>query len=194
VSDTVVVRDTDPDVAVSVTVAAPSVAVLDAVNVAVTVLPVVAVDGLNATLTPLGSPEAAKFTAPVKLVRLIATEVLPAAPRATDTAGAAPSVKSLVTVPFTFRITEAAFETEPDVPVMVTVDVPRVAVLDAVNVNVVELPVVDEGLNEAVTPLGNPLIENAMALVKLLRTMLIVAVAVAPRTTVTGLPVELPMS
>ena len=50
------VRVSVPEVAVNVTVAAPSVAVLDAVNVAVTELPVVAVDGLNATVTPLGSP------------------------------------------------------------------------------------------------------------------------------------------
>ena len=39
VSATVVVRDVVPEVAVNVTVAAPSVAVLDAVNVAVTELP-----------------------------------------------------------------------------------------------------------------------------------------------------------
>ncbi len=44
VSDTEVLRVTVPEVPVMVTVAAPSVAVLDAVNVAVTELPVVAVD------------------------------------------------------------------------------------------------------------------------------------------------------
>ena len=53
------VRVSEPEVAVSVTVAAPSVAVLDAVNVAVTELPVVAADGLNATVTPAGSPDCA---------------------------------------------------------------------------------------------------------------------------------------
>ena len=47
VSDTGVVRDSVPEVAVSVTVAAPSVAMLDAVNVAVTELPVVALDGIE---------------------------------------------------------------------------------------------------------------------------------------------------
>ena len=75
VSDTDVVRDSEPEVAVSVTVAVPSVAVLDAVNVAVTELPVVAADGLNATVTPAGSPLALIVTAPVKLVRLIAMVV-----------------------------------------------------------------------------------------------------------------------
>jgi hypothetical protein len=47
----------------------------------------------------------------------------------------------------------------PEVPVMVTVDVPAVAVLLAVSVSTLEL--VDEvGLNDAVTPLGNPLAAN----------------------------------
>ena len=74
----------EPEVPVSVTFAAPSVAVLDAVNVAVTELPVVAVDGLNATVTPLGRPVAAKLTAPVKLVRVMAIVDAPLAPRATE--------------------------------------------------------------------------------------------------------------
>ena len=47
----------------------------------------------------------------------------------------------------------------PDVPVMVTVDVPAVAVLLAVSVSTLEL--VDEvGLNDAVTPLGSPVAAN----------------------------------
>jgi len=43
----------------------------------------------------------------------------------------------------------------PEVPVIVTVAVPVVAVLLAVSVSVL-LPVVLAGLNEAVTPLGRP--------------------------------------
>jgi len=43
----------------------------------------------------------------------------------------------------------------PDVPVMVTVDVPVVAVLLAVSVSVLVFAVV-LGLNDAVTPLGRP--------------------------------------
>ena len=84
VSDTEVLRVTAPEVPVMVTVAAPSVAVLDAVNVAVTELPVVAVEGLNATVTPAGSPMAVKPTAPVKLVRAMAMVVLAVPPRASD--------------------------------------------------------------------------------------------------------------
>ena len=53
-------------------------------NVAVTELPVVAADGLNATVTPVGSPDALIVTAPVKLVRVMATVVAAVAPRATD--------------------------------------------------------------------------------------------------------------
>ncbi len=43
----------------------------------------------------------------------------------------------------------------PEVPVMVTVEFPVVAVLLAVSVSTLEL-VDDAGLNEAVTPLGSP--------------------------------------
>ena len=47
----------------------------------------------------------------------------------------------------------------PEVPVMVTVDVPAAAVLLAVSVRTLE--VADEaGLNEAVTPLGSPVAVN----------------------------------
>ena len=90
VSDTEVVRDSVPEVAVNVTVAAPRVAVLDAVNVAVTELPVVAVDGLNATVTPAGqSLTRSCVTAPVKLVRVMATVVAARARRAPPTASPA---------------------------------------------------------------------------------------------------------
>jgi hypothetical protein len=93
VSDTDVVRDSVPEVAVIVTGAVPSVAVLEALNVAVTELPVVAVDGLKVTVTPAGSPLALIDTAPVKLVRLMATEVFAVAPRTTLTdAGVAETV------------------------------------------------------------------------------------------------------
>jgi hypothetical protein len=84
VSDTGVERVTEPEVPLRVTVAPPSVAVPDAVNVAVTEFPVVAVDGLNATVTPLGKPLAVKLTAPVKLVREMAIVVLAVPPRASD--------------------------------------------------------------------------------------------------------------
>ena len=56
---------------------------------------------------------------------------------------------------FTVKLTVVVCVRLPLVPVMVTVAVPVAAVLLAVNVNVLLLVVLD-GLNEAVTPLGNP--------------------------------------
>jgi hypothetical protein len=181
---TVVVRTTLPEVAVSVTVAAPSVAVLDAVKVAVTELPVVAVDGLNATVTPLGNPLAVNPTAPVKLVRLMATVVAPLAPRATDTAVGAPSVKSLVGVPVTLRDTLVDRDKLPDVAVSVIAAVPMVAVLDAVNVAVTALPVVaPDGLNATVTPAGSPDALIVTAPVKFVRLIAMLVLPLAPRAT-----------
>jgi hypothetical protein len=141
VSDKVVVRVVEPEVAVNVTVAAPSVALLEAVNVAVTELPVVAVAGLNATVTPAGSPLALIVTAPVKLVRLMATVEAPLPPRATDKLpGDGETVKSLVGVPVTVSDTVVERVSEPDVAVRVTVATPSVAVPDAVKEAVTELP------------------------------------------------------
>ena len=51
----------------------------------------------------------------------------------------------------------------PEVPVIVTVAGPTVAVLDAVNVTRL-LPIVVLGLNDAVTPPGSPLAVRATAL------------------------------
>ena len=182
VSATVVLRDTLPEVPVIVTLAAPNVAVLDAVNVAVTVLPVVAVEGLNATVTPVGSPLAAKLTAPVKLVRLMAIEVPALAPRATDTGLAVPSVKSLA--PVTVSDTVVLRDSEPDVPVRITDAAPSVAVLEAVNVAVTELPVVAaDGLNVTVTPEGRPDAAKLTAPVKLVRLMAMEVEAVPLRAT-----------
>jgi hypothetical protein len=77
-----------------------------------------------------------------------------------------------VTVPspppdaFTVSAIVVVRESVPDVPVMVTLAVPIVAVLDAANVTVLLFPVVEVGLKAAVTPLGNPLALNATAPVK----------------------------
>jgi hypothetical protein len=60
----VAVCTSEPDVPVMVTVAGPVVAELIAVSVRVLVLVVLL--GLKDAVTPLGSPEAAKLTLPVK--------------------------------------------------------------------------------------------------------------------------------
>ena len=76
----------------------------------------------------------------------------------------------------------------PEVPVIVTVEVPWVAVLPAVNVSV--LPVVDvAGLNAAVTPEGNPLAARLTLPVKPLIPVNVIAdvpVPPWPRLTVVG--------
>ena len=56
---------------------------------------------------------------------------------------------------FTARVMVVEALNAPEAPVIVTVEVPGVAVLAAVNVSVV-LPVVGFGAKEAVTPPGRP--------------------------------------
>ena len=76
---------------------------------------------------------------------------------------AVPTEGVAVTVPpppplVTVNATVVLRDVEPDVPVMVTLAVPSVAVPDAVKVAVTELPVVaPDGLKATVTPLGSPL-------------------------------------
>lgn len=68
-----------PDVPVTVTVAVPVVAVLLAVSV--TVLVLVVLPGLNKAVTPLGSPEAARLTLPLKpFCGVIAIVLVPLVP------------------------------------------------------------------------------------------------------------------
>jgi hypothetical protein len=70
-------------------------------------------------------------------------------------AGEAPTVKFGVAVELTVRASVVFAVRLPDVPVMVTVDVPVVAVLLAVSVSTL-VPVVGFVPNAAVTPLGRP--------------------------------------
>ena len=70
----------------------------------------------------------------------------------------------------------------PDMPVMVTLVVPVAAVPLAVNVNVL-VPVVFVGLNDAVTPPGNPEADRFTLPLKPLRSLtVIVFVPLAPCT------------
>jgi hypothetical protein len=144
-----------PDVPVTVTVAVPVVAV--ALAVSVSVLVVVALAGLNDAVTPLGSPEAERATLPLKpLIAVTVIVLLPLLPWVTvKLAGDADNAKSGTGTGFTVRVTVVVWVRLPDVPVIVTVAVPVVAVPLAVSVRVLVL-VVLAGLNDAVTPLGNP--------------------------------------
>src|SRR6266849_6404792 len=140
---------------VMVTVTVPVVAVLLAVSVKVLVA--VAGFGLKDAVTPLGKPEAAKLTLPLKPFCGVTVIVLvPLAPCVmVKLLGEAESVKFAVGTGFTVRETVVLLVKLPEVPVMVTVAVPVVAVLLAVSVKVLVL-VVLLGLKDALTPLGRP--------------------------------------
>ena len=140
------------DVPVTVTLVVPAAAALLTVNVSVLLLVVLL--GLKDAVTPLGSPEADKLTVPVK--PFCGTSVMllvPLAPGAMlRLPGEADSAKlGAVTV----RVREAVLVRLPEVPVMVTVEVPGIAPLPAFRVSVL-VPAVALGLKDAVTPPGRP--------------------------------------
>src|SRR5271156_4174889 len=65
---------------------------------------------------------------------------------------------------------------EPETPVMVTVLVPVVAVLLAVNVNVLLVPVAGFGLNDEVTPLPRPVADKVTLPAKPLDGVIVIVV------------------
>jgi len=150
-----------PEVPVTVMVAAPRVAVAEAVSVSteVALLFAAGVTGLveNAAVTPLGMPDAVNVVAELKLFWLVMVIVLvPLAPCTTvNEVGDAAMVKLGVAAAVTVSESVVVAVRLPDVPVMVMVEVPVVAVLLAVSDSVL-VPVVGFGLNAAVTPLGSP--------------------------------------
>jgi len=145
----------EPEVPLMVTVNAPVVAVLLAVNVT-TLLPVVGFVP-NAAVTPLGKPEAARVTLPVNppvsVTVMVSVAVAPCVTESDDADG--DSVKPGVVLAATLSVMLVDAVVEPEVPLMVTVNAPVVAVLLAVNVTTL-LPVVGLVPNDAVTPLGKP--------------------------------------
>ena len=91
-----------PEVPVTVTVEVPGVAVLLAVNVSVLVL--VAGFALNDGVTPVGRPDAARFTLPVyPFVGVTVIVLVPLAPCAT-VAGEAERLKFGVATAFTMSV------------------------------------------------------------------------------------------
>ena len=144
-----------------VTVAVPTVAVEEAVSVRVEVaLPLAGgVTGFveNAAVTPLGKPDAARVVAELNPPVLVMVIVLvPLLPCVTVTeVGDAAMVKLGVAVEFTVSARVVDAVKLPEVPVMVTVADPVVAVLLAVSVSTL-VPVVGFVPNVAVTPLGRP--------------------------------------
>ena len=151
----------EPEVPVIVTVAVPTVALEEAVSVRVEVaLPFAGgVTGLveNVAVTPLGKPDALRVVAELKPPVLVIVMVLvPLAPCVTVTeVGDAATEKFGVAVEFTASASVVDAARLPEVPVMVTVADPVVAVLLAVSVSTL-VPVVGFVPNAAVTPLGRP--------------------------------------
>jgi hypothetical protein len=182
----VVVRVRLPLTPVTVTVAEPKVAVLEAVRVNVLLVPVVEV-WLKLAVTPPGNPLALKATLLVKLARWIVIVLAPFVPRFTvRLPGLAESVKSGVVGAVTVRTNVVERVSPPPAPLMVTLFVPVAAVLDAARVNALPPPVVEGGLNVAVTPLGNPVALKATLSVKPpVRVMVIALFAVKPRVKLT---------
>lgn len=181
VNETLVVRVIVPLVPVTVTVAGPVVAVLEAVNVSVLLLAVV-VAGLKAAVTPAGNALALNVTLEVKLVLAMPITLVAEPPRVTDTvAGLGESVKFCDG--FTVRLIAAVRVNVPLVAVTVTVAGPVVAVPEAVKVRTLLLPVVDDGANAAVTPVGKLLVLKVTLPVKFVRVRLIALVAEPPRVT-----------
>lgn len=131
---------------------------IDALLVAdkASVLVAVVLPGLKEAVTPRGRLEADKLTLPAKPFCGVTVIVdVTFAPRARlRELGEAERAKS-VTVSESVVLCDNA----PDLPVIVTVKVPSVAVLLAVSVSVLVL-VVLLGLNAAVTPLGKPVAER----------------------------------
>jgi hypothetical protein len=133
-----------PEVPVIVTVEVPVAAVLLAVSVNTLLA--------NDAVTPLGIPEAENITVPPKPFVGVTVIVLdPLAPGAiVRLVGDADRLKfGGRTAAVTVRLTVAVCDKVPEVPVMVTVEVPAAAVLLAVSVNTLLA-------NDAVTPLGMP--------------------------------------
>ena len=142
-----------PEVPVIVTVEPPAVAVLLAANV--TTLEPVAGLVPKVAVTPLGRPEAANVTLPVKLPKSVTVTVsVTLEPCFTET-----DVADGAIVKLSAAVTASAIAVDavvvPEVPEMVTVDVAGTAELLAENVTML-LPVVGLVPNVAVTPLGKP--------------------------------------
>ena len=144
-----------PEVPVTVTVARPTVAVLLAVSVS-TLLPVVGLVA-KAAVTPVGRPEATRVTLPVNpFAPTTAIVDVPLDPWTTvRDPGEAVSVKLGGGAVIVSGIVMVAHEPS-EIPVMVIVAGPTVAVLLAVSVRTLEPVEVGFGANDAVTPLGRP--------------------------------------
>jgi hypothetical protein len=140
-----------PDLPVTVTAVVPIAAL--ALAVKVSVLAVVALAGLNDAVTPLGSAETVRLTAPVNPYLGAMVMVFAAVdPWATLTVEAE-EVNEKLAGGVTVRVIATVALRVPDLPVTVTAVLPATALALAVNVKVLAVAVL-AGLNDAVTPVG----------------------------------------
>lgn len=164
------------------------VAVLAATAMVIVEVPAPVIDvGLKLTVTPEGWPLAVKAIAELNppVTALVMVEV-PELPCTTDTEpGDALSVK--LAAALTLRETEVVCVRLPEVPVTVRGYVPAATEDPTVIVMVdVPAPVMEDGLNPTVTPLGCPLAVSVMAeLNPPVTALVMVEVPELPCTTVT---------
>ena len=150
---------------VPVTVTVTGLAVAAAVPAAVRVSTLLAVAGLvpKVPVTPVGKPDTARFTLPenglTSVIAIVSAALEPAATESVEAEGV--SLKLPVGAPVMVNAMVALGLWVPLFPVTVTVMgvVVGVAVLVAVNVSTVEVSL-EVGLNEAETPVGNPVTEK----------------------------------
>lgn len=143
-----------PEVPEMVTVDVPAAAVLAAENV--TTLVPVAGFVPKAAVTPVGKPAAARVTLPANGLTSVTVMVSVAlAPEVTDRVLAEGVSVKLPVAELTVRAIVVDAVSVPEVPVMVTVDVPAAAVLAAENVTAL-VSVAGLVPNVAVTPVGSP--------------------------------------
>ncbi len=153
----VVERVSPPPVPLMFTLDIPVAAALDAVSVSELLPPIVEV-GLKVAVTPLGSPLALSATLPVNPpVRVIVMALAPLAPRLmVRLDGPADNEKSGVGGALTIRLRLVERVRPPPEPLIVKLNAPVAAALDAVSVSALLPPVAEGGVNVAVTPLGAP--------------------------------------
>ncbi len=148
-------------VIVDVPVAAVALAITVSVLVMLPLAAGVTGSALNDAVTPLGRPVADSVTALAKLFcELSVMALVPVAPCVTViAAGEAVTPKFGVAAALTVSAIVVLADSVPDVPAIVTVAVPVVAVALAVKLSTLE-PVAGLVPNAAVTPLGSPVADN----------------------------------
>lgn len=148
-----------PEVPVTVKVALPGVAFAAALRLSALLLVLDA--GLKDAVTPVGNPAIEKLTVAVKPFCGVTVIVLaPLAPAVMlRLAGDAAMLKVGVGAALTVSVALAVLLKLPDTPVMVTVEAPIAAELDAESVSVL-VEVALTALKLAVTPVGKPEAES----------------------------------